>query len=63
MLHLDFAERARLLADTLSGVRFAAARCHYAPALALVRTALEHHLVDKLMFHSPFERADARFRH
>ncbi len=48
--HMKHAQRARVLADHLRGVLGLAAEYHYAGALALTRTALDHHLVDRLLF-------------
>jgi len=39
-----------VLADHLRGVLALSADCHYAAAFALARTALEHHLLDRLLF-------------
>lgn len=48
--HRRCAERCVVLADHLSGVLDLAARFRYAAALGLTRTALEHHLIDRLLF-------------
>lgn len=48
--HMQFAERGRALADHLSGIVTLTDAKHYASALALVRVALEHHLIDRLLF-------------
>jgi hypothetical protein len=47
---MQHAERCRVLADHLRGVLALSAGHHYAAALALTRTALEHHLLDRLLF-------------
>jgi hypothetical protein len=48
--HMQFAQRCEVLSDHLKGVLDLSARYRYAAALAVTRTALEHHLVDRLMF-------------
>lgn len=48
--HGDFADRARNLAEYLRAAVLVASSDAYAPAFALVRTALEHMLVDHLVF-------------
>ena len=48
--HGDFADRARNLAVYLRAALLLASTDAYAPAFALVRTALEHMLVDHLVF-------------
>jgi len=44
------AQRCAVLSDQLKGVLDLSARFRYASALALTRTALEHHLIDRLVF-------------
>ena len=48
--HSKFAERSALLADHLSAALLLSEHWHYAPALVAVRTGLEHHLADRLLF-------------
>lgn len=48
--HMQYAERCRVLGDHLRGVLALSTSRHYAAAFALTRTALEHHLVDRLLF-------------
>jgi hypothetical protein len=48
--HRQFAERCAVLSNHLSGALELSARSRYAAALALTRTSLEHHLVDRLLF-------------
>jgi hypothetical protein len=48
--HMEHAERARILADHLRAVLALSSARHYAAAFAVVRTALEHHLIDRLVF-------------
>ena len=48
--HREYVERARLLADLLRAIRVTAANRHYPAALAVARIALEHHLLDRLLF-------------
>jgi hypothetical protein len=48
--HGDCADRARNLAEYLRAAVLLASTDAYAPAFALVRTALEHMLVDHLVF-------------
>lgn len=48
--HMEHAERARILADHLRGVLALSSARHYAAAFAVARTALEHHLLDRLVF-------------
>lgn len=50
MQHLDYAKRARQLADHLRGVIELSDAHRYPSALVLVRAALEHHLMDRLIF-------------
>jgi hypothetical protein len=50
MQHMDFARRARQLADHLRSVMALSEAGHYASALVVVRAALEHHLMDRLLF-------------
>jgi hypothetical protein len=47
MMH---AERCRVLGDHLRGVLALSSAGHYAGAFVLTRTALEHHLLDRLLF-------------
>lgn len=48
--HMKFGERSRLLADHLTSALVLADSHHYPSALAVLRAALEHHLVDRLLF-------------
>jgi hypothetical protein len=48
--HSDHAQRARQLADHLRGVLALSDAHRYPSALVLVRAALEHHLMDRLVF-------------
>ena len=48
--HNDSAERSKLLADQLRASLLLAERAHYATGFTTIRTALEHHLVDRLLF-------------
>ena len=48
--HRQFAERCAVLCDHLGGVLDLSAHFRYAAALAITRTSLEHHLVDRLLF-------------
>jgi len=48
--HMQHAERSRMLADHLRGILVLSEARHYAAAFVLARTALEHHLVDRLVF-------------
>ena len=50
MIHMDHAKRARQLADHLRAVLTLSESGHYASALVIVRGALEHHLMDRLLF-------------
>lgn len=50
MQHMDYRNRARQLADHLRAVLVLSDGGHYASALVVVRAALEHHLVDRLIF-------------
>ena len=50
LFHSDAAERCKSLAITLESAVMLCERDAYAPALALLRTALEQTLVDKLVF-------------
>lgn len=50
MQHREFAERARLLGMYLDEAMRASERTSYPPAFALVRSGLEHHVMDKLLF-------------
>jgi hypothetical protein len=49
-IHADFAERALSLGEYLSAALSLAMANSYMPALALLRSALEHQLVDQLLF-------------
>src|SRR5881275_2346363 len=48
--HNEFAWRARLLGVCLNSALRAASGHEYPPALALLRTALEHQVFDRLLF-------------
>lgn len=48
MQHMEYAQRAALLADALRGAWAAAVDTRYAAALVVTRTAFEHHLLDRL---------------
>ena len=48
--HMQHAERCRVLGDHLRGVLTLSSSRHYAAALVVARTALEHHLLDRLLF-------------
>jgi hypothetical protein len=50
MQHMDHAKRVRQLADHLRAVVLLGDARHYASALVVVRAALEHHLMDRLIF-------------
>lgn len=50
MIHVDHAKRARQLASHLRAVITLSESGHYASALVIVRAALEHHLMDRLLF-------------
>jgi hypothetical protein len=50
MIHMDHAGRARLLADHLRAVVALSDAGRYPSALVVVRAALEHHLMDRLLF-------------
>lgn len=50
MIHMDHAKRARQLASHLRAVMSLSESRHYASALVVVRAALEHHLMDRLLF-------------
>ena len=50
MQHTDHARRARQLADHLRAVLALNDACRYPSALVVVRAALEHHLMDRLIF-------------
>jgi len=50
MQHVDHAKRARQLAEHLRGVLALSDAHRYPSALVLVRAALEHHLMDRLVF-------------
>jgi hypothetical protein len=48
--HMQYVERCQVLGDHLRGVLALTDGRHYAAALSLTRTALEHHLLDRLLF-------------
>lgn len=48
--HRQFAERCGVLCDHFRGALDLSAGFRYAAALAVTRTALEHHLIDRLLF-------------
>jgi hypothetical protein len=50
MEHMDHAKRARQLADHLRAVLLLSGSYGYTSALVVMRTALEHHLMDRLIF-------------
>jgi hypothetical protein len=50
MQHMEYADRARQLADHLRAVLALSDARHYPSALVVVRAALEHHLMDRLIF-------------
>ena len=50
LIHMDHAKRARQLASHLRAVLALTESGHYASALVVVRAALEHHLMDRLLF-------------
>jgi hypothetical protein len=50
MQHMDHAKRVRQLADHLRAVLLGNDAGRYASALVVVRAALEHHLMDRLLF-------------
>lgn len=50
MQHMDHAKRVRQLADHLRAVVLLSDARHYPSALVVVRAALEHHLMDRLIF-------------
>lgn len=50
MQHMDHAKRVRQLADHLRAVLVLSNAGHYPSALVVVRAALEHHLMDRLLF-------------
>lgn len=50
MQHVDHAKRARQLGDHLRSVLILSDARRYPSALVLVRAALEHHLMDRLIF-------------
>jgi hypothetical protein len=50
MQHMDHAKRARQLAHHLRGAMLLNDAHHYASALVVIRAALEHHLLDRLIF-------------
>jgi hypothetical protein len=50
MQHTDHARRARQLSDHLRAVLVLNDDCRYPSALVVVRAALEHHLMDRLIF-------------
>jgi hypothetical protein len=49
MQHDEFAERGRILGDHLRAALVLSDEAHYAAAFVVLRTALEHHLVDRLV--------------
>jgi hypothetical protein len=50
MQHIDYRKRASQLADHLRAVLALSGARHYPSALVVVRAALEHHLMDRLIF-------------
>jgi hypothetical protein len=48
--HIQHARRGHMLADQLRAILAMSEGFHYAAALAVTRTALEHHLLDRLLF-------------
>jgi hypothetical protein len=50
MQHMDHAKRVRQVADHLRAVLLLSEAHHYPSALVVVRSALEHHLMDRLVF-------------
>jgi non-ribosomal peptide synthetase component F len=50
MQHMDHAKRVRQLAHHLRAVLLLSEAHHYPSALVVVRSALEHHLMDRLIF-------------
>ena len=50
MQHMEYAQRTAILADMLQGAWAAAVDTRYAAALVVTRTALEHHMLDRLLF-------------
>jgi hypothetical protein len=50
MIHYDFADRGLSLETYLSAAMELANRGSYMPSLAVLRSALEHQLVDQLLF-------------
>ena len=48
--HSEFADRSALLAHQLRAAMALSDSGYYAPAFVAIRTALEHHLVDRLLF-------------
>jgi hypothetical protein len=50
MQHMEFAKRAPQLAGHLRAVIALSDAGHYPSALVVVRAALEHHLMDRLLF-------------
>lgn len=54
MQHVDHAKRVRQLADHLRAVLDMSTAGHYASALVVVRAALEHHLLGRLLFLANF---------
>lgn len=50
MQHVEYADRARQLADHLRAVLALSNARHYPSALVVARAALEHHLMDRLIF-------------
>jgi hypothetical protein len=49
-LHTEHAERCRILANHLSAMLTLCGSRHYVAGLVVARTALEHHLLDRLVF-------------
>ena len=49
MHHMDFTKRTESLGDHLDAAMVLADTAHFHSALALTRTALEHHLIDRLL--------------
>jgi hypothetical protein len=50
MQHVDFAKRGRHLSNHLGAARSLSRDGYYPSALVVVRAALEHHLLDRLLF-------------
>ena len=49
-IHMEHAERCRILADHLSAMLARTDSKHYIAAFVVARTALEHHLLDRVVF-------------